>query len=168
MQSPYIGFAKCRGKCMRYLAIFLLVLGLSARAAEPAPVLVVPTLSGPTFDLAALKGHPVIVNFWATWCVPCRAEMPMLSDFYTRHHGEGVEMIGLSVDSPRDLPKVKTIAAGVHYPIAVARDAKENGFPAANALPVTYVIDAKGMVKAKLTPEGKDLTDDQLAALIKP
>src|SRR5271165_2397930 len=110
---------------VRYIAILLLAFGLAARAAEPAPALVVPTLAGGTFDLGSLKGHPVIVNFWATWCVPCRAEMPMLSKFYTRHHGEGLEMIGVSVDLPRDLPKVKSVAAGVVYPVAVARDASK-------------------------------------------
>ena len=153
---------------MRYLAICLLALGFSAGAAEPAPSLVVPTLAGGGFDLGALKGHPVIVNFWATWCVPCRAEMPMLSKFYAKHHGEGLEMIGVSIDQPRDLPKVQKAAAAVDYPVAVARDAKQNGFPAVNALPVTYVIDAKGNVKARLTPDDEELTEDELASLIKP
>jgi hypothetical protein len=76
-------------------------------------------------------------------------------------------MIGLSVDTPSALPKVKQVAATVSYPIAVTRDAQANGFPAANALPITYVIDAQGKVKAKLVPDEKGLTEQQLDDLLK-
>ena len=53
------------------------------------------------------------------------------------------------------------------YPIAVARDASKNGFPPVNALPVTYVIDAKGMVRARLTPDEAELTAEKLAELVR-
>ena len=137
-------------------------------AAEPAPALSVPTLAGPAFDLSAQRGHVVIVNFWATWCVPCRAEMPVLDAFYKKHQAQGLTLIGVSVDTPYALPKVKSVAAAVSYPIAVARDALSNGFPAINELPVTYVIDAQGQVKATLKPDEKGLTEQQLAALVEP
>ena len=137
-------------------------------AAEPAPALSVPTLAGPAFDLSAQRGHVVIVNFWATWCVPCRAEMPMLDAFYKKNQAEGLVLLGLSVDSPAALPTVKKVAATVSYPVAVARDAQANGFPAANALPITYIIDAQGQVKATLMPDEKGLGEDQLAALVGP
>ena len=115
------------------------------------------------------RGHVVIVNFWATWCVPCRAEMPMLDAFYKKHRGEGLDIIGLSVDSPSALPKVKQVAATVSYPMAVARDAQANGFPAPNALPMTYVIDGKGEVKAVLMPEDdKGLDEAKLAKIVEP
>jgi len=151
---------------MRLIALLLLAFSLAASADEPAPAFAGPTLAGGKFDLAGLKGHPVIVNFWATWCVPCRAEMPMLSDYYKAHHGDGVEMVGISVDSPSAMANVKKIAETVSYPIVVARDAAQNAFPAANALPVTYLIDAKGVVRARLTPEEGDLTADKLSALV--
>ena len=147
----------------------LLLAGLSVAAAEPAPALSVPTLAGPAFDLSAQRGHVVVVNFWATWCVPCRAEMPMLDAFYKKHHGEGFEMLGLSIDTPTALPKVKQVIGTVSYPIAVARDAKANGFPSPNALPVTYVIDAKGNVAAVMMPEnGEGIGEEKLAAIVEP
>ena len=145
----------------------LLALSLPA-AAEPAPALAVPTLAGPAFDLAAQRGHVVIVNFWATWCVPCRAEMPMLDAFYKKHKDQGLILLGLSVDTPKALDTVKKIAGTVSYPIAVARDAQANGFPAANALPITYVIDAQGQISATLVPEAEGVTEDKLAALVEP
>lgn len=154
----------------RFRAVFGLVSLFFSMAAfaEPAPALAVPTLAGPLFDLSARRGHVVIVNFWATWCVPCRAEMPVLDAFYKKHAAEGLELLGLSVDTPNAMPKVKQIAATVGYPIAVARDAVSNGFPPANALPVTYVIDAHGQVKSVLMPDEKGLSEQQLADLVLP
>src|SRR5579859_3228435 len=156
----------------RFLAVScagaLLLAGVCA-SAEPAPALSVPTLAGPAFDLSAQRGHVVIVNFWATWCVPCRAEMPMLDAFYKKHSGEGLQMIGLSVDTPAALAKVRQVAATVSYPMAVARDAQANGFAAPNALPVTYVIDAKGAVQAVMMPEDdKGVDEAKLAGIVEP
>lgn len=157
---------------LRFRAIFglsALLLAGSLAAAEPAPALSVPTLSGAAFDLSAQRGHVVIVNFWATWCVPCRAEMPMLDSFYKKHHGEGLEMIGLSIDTPSALAKVKQAAGTISYPVAVARDAKSNGFPAPNALPVTYVIDAQGKIATVMMPEnGEGISEQKLAETIEP
>jgi len=155
-----------RGFCFGFCATLALFAHFSA--AEPAPALSVPTLAGPAFDLSAQRGHVVIVNFWATWCAPCRAEMPMLDAFYKKHQSEGLVLLGLSVDTPYALPKVKEAAATVSYPVAVARDAQSNGFPAVNALPVTYVVDAKGQMKARLIPDEKGLSEEQLAALVEP
>ena len=73
-----------------------------AEVGQPAPALVVPELNGQSFDLSALRGKVVVINFWATWCQPCRQEMPALSAFYRQYHGQGLEMIGLSADRPHE------------------------------------------------------------------
>jgi thiol-disulfide isomerase/thioredoxin len=150
-------------------AAALFLTAAQSMAATPAPALSVPTLAGSAFDLGAQRGHVVIVNFWATWCVPCRAEMPMFDAFYKKYQSEGLAMIGLSIDSPAALAKVKQAGATVSYPIAVARDAQANGFPTPNAVPVTYVIDAKGAVAAVLMPEnGEGVGEEKLASVVEP
>src|SRR5271169_6421012 len=110
-------------------------------AAEPAPALVVPELDGARFDLAAFRGKVVIVNFWATWCLPCRAEMPALGAFYSRFHARGVELVGVSVDQKRDRKIVEKAAQAMHYPVAILADAEANGFGKPAVLPVTYIVD---------------------------
>ena len=92
------------------------VVDTPARAApemdQPAPPLVASALDGQTFDLAKLRGKVILVNFWATWCAPCRREMPVLDAFYRRYHGQGLELIGISIDFARDAAKMRKAAAG--------------------------------------------------------
>jgi cytochrome c biogenesis protein CcmG, thiol:disulfide interchange protein DsbE len=135
---------------------------------QAAPALVVEELNGHTFDLAAERGKVTIVNFWATWCPPCRKEMPALDAFFKRYHSQGLEMIGLSADRPRDRSEVAKVMQSFSYPAAMLRDAKSDGFDEPTALPVTYVVDKNGIVRAKLLPDDKPLTEQTLAAVVIP
>jgi cytochrome c biogenesis protein CcmG, thiol:disulfide interchange protein DsbE len=135
---------------------------------QPAPALVVKELSGRTFDLAAQRGKVVVVNFWATWCPPCRHEMPAIDAFYRRYHSKGLEVIGVSIDRPRDASEVHEVMQSFAYPAAISDDAVANDFGSAYALPVTYVIDTKGILRGKLTPEDAPLTEQSLARLVLP
>jgi cytochrome c biogenesis protein CcmG, thiol:disulfide interchange protein DsbE len=142
----------------------------SPKPGDTAPPLVVPELDGRTFDLAAQRGKVVIVNFWATWCAPCRKEMPTLEAFWRQHHGQGLELIGVSADRPRDRDDVVKVMRSFSYPAAMLKDAKANGFGAPEAIPITYVIDSAGTVRAKFKPDNngvvqKDLDDSVLPLL---
>jgi peroxiredoxin len=135
---------------------------------QPAPPLVVAEIDGQPFDLGALRGKVVVVNYWATWCPPCREEMPALDAFYRQYHARGVEMIGLSADRPRDRDAARKMMQSYGYPAAMMKDAKPNGFGAPESLPVTYVIDAEGVVRAKLEPDQTIVTEKSLADLVLP
>jgi cytochrome c biogenesis protein CcmG, thiol:disulfide interchange protein DsbE len=135
---------------------------------QPAPALTAKELGGGTFDLAALHGKVVIVNFWATWCAPCRQEMPALNAFYQQHHAQGLEMIGISADLPRERSNVVKVMKAFSYPAAMLGDADVNGFGRPESIPVTYVIAADGVVRAKFSPDETGVTEQQLDKTVLP
>jgi len=135
---------------------------------QPAPALVVQELDGQTFDLGALRGKVVIVSFWATWCPPCRKEMPVLNAFYRRYHSQGLEMIGLSADRPHDRSDVIKVMQSFSYPAAMLDDAKVNDFDTPSELPQTIVIDGHGIVRAELSPDQTAVTEESLSGAVVP
>lgn len=137
----------------------LLTVPGAARAAsptvgQPAPQLIVPQLDGHEFDLAKLRGKVVLVNVWATWCSPCRSEMPTLNAFYRRYHSRGLDLLGLSIDSAPDDAQVRQVMRQFSYPGALASAARVDGFGDPVAVPITYVIDGHGVIRAQLQAEG--------------
>jgi thiol-disulfide isomerase/thioredoxin len=145
--------------------------GLALAAADvgqPAPPLAATELNGQGFDLSALRGRVVVVNFWATWCVPCRQEMPALDAFYRRYHDQGLEMIGISADRPRDRSEVVKAMRAFAYPAAMLRDTAVNGFGAPAALPETFVVDQAGVVRARFRPDQLAVTEQSLGAAVLP
>jgi peroxiredoxin len=164
-----------RVNTFRSLVAGCVALGLTGHQAlaavavgQPAPPLAAAELNGTGFDLNALRGRVVIVNFWATWCVPCRAEMPALDAFYRRYHAAGLEMIGISADRPRDRSDVVKAMQAYAYPAAMLRDANPNGFGAPEALPETFVIDQSGVVRAMFRPDQVGVTEQSLSAAVLP
>ena len=137
------------------------------RIGERAPALIVPTLDARVFDLAALHGKVVIVNFWASWCSPCRAEMPQLDAFYRRYRARGLELLGVSVDEPADRVAVVRIMKSFSYPAAIAAAAKVNDFGAPVAVPTTWIIDSHGIVRARLMA-GNAITRHSLEQAVLP
>ncbi len=140
----------------------------SATVGDAAPALVVPELDGKAFDLSAQRGKVVIVNFWATWCPPCRAEMPTLDAFYRRYRGNGLEMIGVSADRPHDRSDVAKAAHSISYPAAMLEDATVNDFGTPYELPVTFVVDSSGVLRAKFTPDQTPVTEKSLSDAVLP
>jgi cytochrome c biogenesis protein CcmG, thiol:disulfide interchange protein DsbE len=121
---------------------------------QPAPSLIVSQLDGHEFNLARLRGKVVLVNVWATWCSPCRIEMPTLNAFYRRYHARGLDLLGLSIDEAPDAARVRQVMRQFSYPGALASAARVNDFGEPIAVPVTYVIDAQGVIRAQLQAEG--------------
>jgi thiol-disulfide isomerase/thioredoxin len=155
------------------------VLAAPARAQSPqpspqsfpqAPALEVKTLAGDEFDLARLHGQVVLVHFWATWCAPCIKEMPALGNFYEKYRGRGVVVIALSEDRARDLDEVQHMMHHMNmtYPVAMAHKANVNSFGDPATLPVTYVLDAQGAVRAEMRPDTQPVTEENLAQIVEP
>jgi len=157
---------------LKALVIMIFLMGGASVAAayatigQPAPPLTATELDGHEFDLAAERGKVVIVNFWATWCSPCRKEMPALDAFYKRYHPDGLEMIGLSADSPH--ADVVKVMKSLSYPVAMLDDAKINGFGTPDQIPTTWVIGRDGVVRAEFTPDKLEVTEKSLAETILP
>ncbi|PWK87535.1 TlpA family protein disulfide reductase [Fulvimonas soli] len=133
------------------LALALLC-ALPLHAAMPArPALRVTTLDGKPYDLAAQRGRWVIVNFWATWCVPCIKEMPDISA-YVQKHRDKVAAIGLAYDDS-DPADIRAFVAQhpVAYPVAqVTLDHPPPDFDEPRGLPTTYLIAPDGTVAKRL------------------
>jgi len=131
----------------------------AVKPGAPAPVLQGRDLVGHDIDLAGERGRVVIVSFWATWCAPCRQEMPILNGAYLRHRAQGLDVIGVSADRARNLDDVKQAVRGLDYPILMGAGASQNGFGLPRALPQTFVIDRKGVVRAVFGVLGQPVSE---------
>jgi peroxiredoxin len=109
-----------------------------------APSLVLHTLDGQTIATRDLLGQVVIATFWATWCDPCRDELPLLSAYATKHAPQGLRVLGFSLDGPENLSKVREVAAGLNFPVGLLGSAWAGDYGRIWHLPVSFVIDRAG------------------------
>ena len=112
-----------------------------------APRYDVTTLDGARLTADALRGRVVLVNVWATWCGPCRAEMPLLQRMYERHRDRGLVILGLSVDVG-DAPVREFLRErGVTYPVAVVGPNGLGAFGGVRGYPTSFLLDRDGVVR---------------------
>jgi len=134
--------------------------------AEPAPTFAVATLTGEVFDLnehIANDGRPVVLNLWASWCPPCRAEMPAINTSSQRHRD--VAFVGVAVND--DVEKARAFAdeIGIEYVIGFDDGSVDDAYPVLG-LPATFYIDSNGtLVKTHVGPVTIDSLDDDIAEL---
>jgi len=132
---------------------------------QPAPALIAQSFKGEKFDLSALHGKVVVVNFWASWCEPCRTEMPLLETL-AREYGDRVVVVGLSADDPHDRKDALAAAQRVSYITGLLSEARTNGFGSPQALPLTYIIDPAGTISAILQANQGAVSADRLRAAV--
>ncbi len=112
---------------------------------EPAPGLVIHELSGKITTMDDLKGKVVLVNFWATWCPPCRIEIPELIKLQELHK-DRLQVIGISEDDDPQLVQEFVKKTGINYPVVMATPELIAAYGGVPALPTTFVVDTEGRV----------------------
>ena len=142
-----------------FLIAFLLCSTSIAGAQTQAPPLTLKNTRGARVNLANYKGKIVLLNFWATWCPPCRAEMPDLIKWQRQYRGKGLQVIGITYP-PARLREVRqfTRSIGVNYPILIGTKKTKARFDSGEAMPLTLIIDRKGRVIDRI--EGIILPDE--------
>jgi cytochrome c biogenesis protein CcmG/thiol:disulfide interchange protein DsbE len=115
---------------------------------SPAPSLQGTTLDGAAIDLASLRGHPVVLNFWGSYCVPCRSEFPVLEDALTDHAGDGLEIVGVLFNDSATAARAFVDEFGATWPTVTDPDGAAAKAYRVVAPPQTYFIDADGVLRA--------------------
>jgi peroxiredoxin len=110
-------------------------------------------LNGKTVQLSKYRGKIVLLNFWATWCGPCREEMPAFSKWQVDYTSKGLQVIGLSMDDDADSVKQFLVKHPVSYPIVMADAKFADNFGSVLGLPLSYLIDAQGRIVARFQGE---------------
>jgi cytochrome c biogenesis protein CcmG, thiol:disulfide interchange protein DsbE len=135
------------------LAVVVLVAGAcggsgQAQTGQPAPPITGTTLDGQTLDLAQYKGHPVVVNFWASWCTPCREEFPLFKDrLSTLGPKDGLVVLGVLYKDQAELAKQFDTEFGATWQtVTDPNDAIAKAYRVV-APPQTYFIDAEGVLR---------------------
>jgi cytochrome c biogenesis protein CcmG/thiol:disulfide interchange protein DsbE len=132
---------------------------LPALLGKPAPAFTLEDLSGKKVSLSDYQGKAVLLNFWATWCAPCKIETPWLIDLRNRYAAQGFEVLGISADdidrdNPRKLNDEKQEIAHfvqqmhMPYPVLIDGDSISHSYGGLDALPATFFINRKGTIVA--------------------
>ena len=150
--------------------VLLLLLSTAVTGAKPAPDFTVRSLDGRTVHLRNLRGKVVVVNFWATWCGGCKVEIPHLVQTYRHLHGQGLEIIGISMDDAGDDVVTRfTKLKQMDYTVARSNDAVASAYGGVRFLPQTFVVDRNGMIVATMSgPPEPNAFEEMLKGLLRP
>jgi len=130
---------------------------------RPAPALATVDLEGHRLSLKRLRGRVVLLNFWATWCAPCQAEMPTFEQWQQQMAGQGLSVVGVSMDDEADGVRRLTRRLLIHYPVAMGSARLGTSYGGVLGLPITYLIDRHGIIRSRF--EGEQNPNTILAAL---
>ncbi len=123
----------------------------AGRPGELAPDLVVESLEGERLSLSELRGSVVLVNFWATWCPPCRVEMPGFQSIYEDYRDEGFVILGLSTDVGSGRAVREFLAEReIDYPVAQVGEAEKRAFGGVPLLPTSILVDRDGFIRHRV------------------
>jgi len=122
--------------------------GKTQAETTPAPDFVIKDLQGTSFSLASYKGKVLVLNFWATWCPPCRKEIPDFIEAYREFKDKGLEILGVSVDETTAEALLEwTKKTGINYPIALATPEILRDYEPGEYIPATIIVDRSGRIR---------------------
>jgi len=127
----------------------------------PAPGFSLQDLDGKTLDLANYRGKVVLLDFWATWCAPCREEIPHFVEMQDKYGKQGLQVIGISMDDGPKPVREFYHELKMNYPVALGTEKVAESYGGVLGLPVTFLIDRNGRMAAKYTGAVKIATIEQ-------
>jgi len=141
----------------------------SLRVGQPAPHATLVTLDGKRFVTSDLVGHVVILTFLATWCDPCRDELPLLSDYQQAHADKRLTILGFSLDEPENMKQVQAMAAPLHFPVGLLAASEASGYGRIWHIPVSFTIDRAGRLADNGWKDKRPIwTPERLQRVVEP
>lgn len=119
----------------------------TALVGQPAPDFALKSASGENLRLSEYRGEVVMINFWATWCGPCRQEMPLLDALYGRYQRVGFQLLGVNIDDDSGKAMAMVEELGVSFPVLFDSDKSVSESYEVEAMPVTILVDRSGTVR---------------------
>jgi thiol-disulfide isomerase/thioredoxin len=118
---------------------------------KPAPAFRLQSLDGKLVQLSDFKGRPVLLNFWATWCQPCKVEMPWFEEFQSKYAGDGLEVIGIATRDDSSRASIANFAneVGAHYTILLGDESVATAYGGVPLLPSTIYVNRDGVVVSR-------------------
>lgn len=146
--------------------------GLAASDLEgkPAPDFALKSATGENLRLSEYRGDVVMVNFWATWCGPCRQEMPILDELFARYQRAGFRLFGINIDDDQQRAMQMVEELGVDFPVLFDSRKEVSRLYAVEAMPVTLLLDRAGTIRHVhhgYKPGYEDAYLDQIRALLR-
>jgi cytochrome c biogenesis protein CcmG, thiol:disulfide interchange protein DsbE len=114
------------------------------RVGSRAPTATLTTLDGEIISTPELLGKVVVLTFWATWCTPCRTELPLLSSYAAAHAERGLQVLGFSLDGIERKTEVRAVARTLSFPVGLLTASQAPGYGRIWRLPVSFTIDRRG------------------------
>ncbi len=163
---------------MKKILMAILITGLAATGCTAAPGqgarqaaanFNLKTLDGRTIQLSALKGKVVLLDFWATWCPPCRQEIPHFKELYTQYHSKGLEVIGVALDEGGEKDVAPFAQQNqINYPLsATGSQELAQAYGGIRGIPTTFLIDKQGRIAQKyIGYQDKEVFEKEIQALL--
>jgi len=153
-----------------FCALASVSLASSDLAGLPAPDFALKSTSGENLRLSEYRGDVVMINFWATWCGPCRQEMPLLDELYSRYQRVGFNLLGVNIDDDAGRAMQMIDELGVSFPVLFDTRKEVSRLYDVQAMPVTVLVDREGRIRHVhhgYKPGYEDTYLDQIRALLR-